>query len=374
MKRIIQTIIVTTLSIAIVSCGGSAKDEKAAINDKKAAIEKLKAEKSKTDEEIRKLQDELVKLDSNAANEAVIKLVAVAPVNIQDFQHFIDLRGKIDAEDISYISPRGMGGQVKAVLVKEGQLVRKGQLLLKLDDAIMRQSVVAARQQLNGIRTQMGFAKNIYERQKNLWEKGIGTEVQLITAKTNVEGLQDQLRAAEEQVKVAVEQQNTTNIYSDVTGIADIVNIMVGETFTGMTSTGPQIKIVNAGKLKVVSNVPENYIGRIRKGSAVVVTIPDLNKTINTNISLISQSIDPTQRGFIIEAKIPSDGMLKPDQSVVIKIMDYAAKNAVVIPVNTIQSDEKNKYVYVLDKLGNGKTVAKRRSSILEKCMATLLK
>jgi membrane fusion protein, multidrug efflux system len=351
---------IITAVVILASCGGSKKEGDAALNDKKAALEKLKGSKATTEAEIKKLQEELTKIDTNAASTAKIKLVSVAPVTTQNFQHFIDLQGHVDADNISYISPRMGPAQVKAVFVKEGQFIKKGQLLLKLDDAIMRQSVVAAKQQLEGIRTQLGYAKNIYQRQKNLWDQGIGTEVQLISAKTNVTGLENQLSAAGEQVKTMQEQLNTANVYSDVSGIADVVNIRVGETFSGMGAMGAQIKIVNTSSLKVVTTVPENYLTRMHKGSQVQITIPDANKKINSSISLISQSIDPLQRGFIAEAKIPYDAMLKPSQSAVVKILDYAAPNAVVIPINVVQSDETGKYVYVQIKSSNGKTLAHR--------------
>ena len=344
----------------IASCGGAKKDNTAVINDKKAAIEKLKASRSKTDEEIKKLQSELEKIDTNSANASKIKLVAVAAVTTQDFKHYIDLQGKVDAENISYISPRMGPAQVKAVYVSQGQFVKKGQLLLKLDDAIMRQAVTAARQQVEGIKTQLSFAKNIYQRQQNLWKEGIGTEVQLLTAKTNVASLENQLSAAGENIKTLQEQLKTANVYSDVNGVADVVAIRVGETFSGMGASGPQIKIVNTSSLKVVVNVPENYLTRMHKGSPVVINIPDANKIVNSTISLISQSIDPTQRGFVAEAKIPYDATLKPSQSAVVKIMDYAAANVIVIPVNVIQSDETGKYVYVIIKSSNGKTTAHR--------------
>ena len=189
---------------------------------------------------------------------------------------------------------------------------------------------------------------------------GYWTEVQLISAKTNVTGLENQLAAAGEQIKVAQEQLNTANVYSDVNGVADIVAIRAGEIFSGMSATGPQIKIVNTASLKIVTNVPENYLTRMHKGSAVEITIPDANKKINSTISLISQSIDPLQRGFIAEARIPYDARLKPSQSAVVKILDYAAANVIVIPVNVVQSDETGKYVYVLAKSSNGKTTAHR--------------
>jgi len=354
------------LSVLLLSsCGSSNKDSNATLNDKKAELEKLKSDKNKTDAEIKKLQDELAKLDTSSNASARIKLVGVSAVATQDFQHYIDLQGHVDADNISYISPRMGPGQVKAVYVSQGQFVKKGQLLLKLDDAIIRQQVVAAKQQLEGIKTQLAFAKNIYQRQQNLWDQGIGTEVQLITAKTNVESLENQLKSSTEQVKVAVEQLNTSNVYSDVNGIADIVAIRVGETFTGMTAMGPQIKIVNTSSLKVVTNIPENYLTRLRKGSIVEINIPDANKKVNSVISLISQSVDATLRGFVAEAKIPYDAALKPNQSAILRILDYSAPNAIVIPVNTVQNDETGKYVYVLEKLGNNRMVAKKKTVVI---------
>ena len=348
--------LIITAAFILASCGGSKKEGEAAINDIKAKLEKAKKEKAGHEADIKKLEADLLKLDTNAANTAKIKLVSVAPVTTQNFQHFIDLMGKVDADNISYISPRGMGGQVKAIYVQQGQLVKKGQLLLKIDDAIMRQTIVASKQQMEGLKTQLGYAKNLYQRQKNLWDQGIGTEVQLITAKTNVTSLENQLDAAGEGVKTLQEQLSTANVYSDVTGIADVVTVKLGETFPGMGI----IKIVNTSSLKAVINVPENYLTRMHKGSQVQIMIPDANKTVNSSISLIGQSIDPNQRGFIAEAKIPYDPILKPSQSVVVKIMDYAVTNAVVIPVNMVQSDETGKYVFVLTKSSNGKTTAHR--------------
>ena len=214
MKKITQISIALFATVLIASCGSSNKDDKAGINDKKAALEKLKSEKAKNETEIAKLQADLEKIDSATANAAKIKLVAVTPVSTQDFKHYIDLLGKVDADNISYISPRMGPAQVKAVYVSQGQFVKKGQLLLKLDDAIMRQSVTAATQQLEGIKTQLGFAKNIYQRQQNLWKEGIGTEVQLITAKTNVTILENQFSAAGENIKTLQEQLNTANVYN----------------------------------------------------------------------------------------------------------------------------------------------------------------
>jgi membrane fusion protein, multidrug efflux system len=372
MKRITTFIICASLVLVAASCS-SKKDAAANLNDKKAAIEKLKADNAKKAAEIKKLQEEVNA--SGGGEAAKIKLVSTIPVTVQNFSHYIDLQGMVDADNISYISPRGMGGQVRAIYVKEGQYVKKGQLVLRLDNAIVsqqvqgaRQQAQAAKQQLDGIKTQLNFAKNIYQRQKNLWDQGIGTEVQLITARTNVTGLENQLSSAEEQVKavyeqvnLAKEQMNTANVYSDVSGVADQVNIKIGETFTGMGAMGPQIKIVNTSSLKVVTSIPENYLSRIRTGIPAEVSVPDVNKTFNASVSLISQSVD-VNRGFSADIKIPFDASLKPNQTAKVRILDYSAANVVVIPVNVVQTDEAGKYVYVLEKLSNGKAIAKKKN------------
>lgn len=362
MKQFIPFFTVLAVATIFVSCGSESKKEKGSeVADIKAKIAKLKSEKDKTEEEIQHLQAKLVSLDSSAVAASKAKLVSISPVETKDFMHYIDLQGAVDAQNISYIAPRGMGGQVKGLFVKEGQHVKKGQLLLKLDDAIMQQQVAAAKQQLGTINTQLSFAKNLYQRQKNLWDQGIGTEVQLITAKTNVETLENQLKSAQEQVKVAVEQLNTTNVMSDVDGIADVVNIRLGEQFIGMTQAGPQIKIVNKSNLKVVTNIPENYLTKVQKGTPVLISIPDAQKDFNTTITLVSQSIDPTQRGFVAEARIPSDPALKPNQTAVIHINDYKAANAIVVPVNSVQSDETGKFVFLVSTLPGGKMVAHKQ-------------
>jgi membrane fusion protein, multidrug efflux system len=359
MKGVLSIVTVALAVALFTSCGNSKKDDTATINDLKAKIEKEKKEKAASDAELKKLEADLLRMDSNTANAAKVKLVTTMSVTAQPFEHFIDLLGKIDADNISYISPRGMAGQVKAIYIKQGQFVKRGQLVLKLDDVIVRQQIQAARKAMEGIKTQLGFAKNIYQRQKNLWDQGIGTEVQLITAKTNVESLENQLVAANEQVKVAIEQLNTANVYSDVSGIADQVNVRIGETFVGATAMGPQIKIVNKSVLKAVVNVPENYLTRLHTGTPVLVNIPDANKiNIPSSISLISQSVDANSRGFMAEAKIPSDGSLKPNQTAVLRIKDYSTANAIVIPINMVQTDEAGKYVFIMIKSSNGKTTA----------------
>lgn len=350
--------------ILLSACGsGSKKEKDSVVTDKKVELEKLKSDKNKTEEKIKSLEAEIAKVDTGAAKSEKVKLVNVIAVTAQKFQHFIDLQGRIDAENISYISPRGMGGQVRQLFVKKGDHVKKGQLLLKLDDVIARQNVVAMNQSMGTVKTQLDLARSVYQRQKNLWNQNIGTEVQLLQAETNVKSLENQLKAMQANVKTAQEQANLSNVYSDVSGVADEVNIHVGETFTGSPMAG--IKIINTSNLKVVVDIPENYLSRVKKGTPVQVVVPDVNKTYNTAISIISQSVSSTTRGYTAEVKISYDASLKPGQSAQVKILDYSNANGIVIPVNLVQSDENSKYVYVLEKISNGKTVAKKKQVVI---------
>lgn len=360
MKRIAYIFIATSISFAVASCGNSKKEGDASLNDKKAKLEKLKAQNEKDGLEIKKLQDEISKLDTSSSNPSKIKLVTTAVIARQDFNHFIELQGKIDAENISYIAPLGQGGIVRQLLVKQGDRVSKGQLLLRLDNSLMSQGVVSAKQQVTQVTAQLDLAKSVYQRYKNLWDQGIGSQVNLLDAQTRVTTLESQLAGANSQVRQAQAQLNTANVYSDVSGVADIVNIRVGETFVGVTAAGPQIKIVNNSQLKVVSNIPENYLGSVKKGTEVVVFLPDLKKTINSTVSFMGASIDAVNRGFVVEAKLPNDQALRPNQIATIKVKDYSSANTIVIPLNTLQNDDKGKFVMVAT-IDNGKLTAHKR-------------
>ena len=365
----IKRLLFIAVAIALASCG--AKDNNG-LAGKKTELEKLKKEQASITGKIKLLEIDIAKMDTSSNKEQLAKLVGIAAIAPINFVHYIDLQGHVDAENISYISPRFGGGQVKALFVKKGDVVRKGQLLVKLDDAVIRQQIAAARQSLETIKTQLSFAKDLYNRQNNLWKQGIGTEVQLLSARNNVETLEKQLNSAEANIKTVVEQQSGSNVYSDVAGIADEVNVRVGEMFTGFMGTLPQIKIVNTSSLKVVTDVPENYAGKVRTGSKVVVIISDLNKTYNTSISLSGKTINPSNRSFLAEAKLPYDGVLRPNQLAQLKIEDYAASNAVTVPINTVQTDEKGKFVYVAVKEG-AKLLARKKAIVIGEAYGQLV-
>lgn len=327
----------------LISCGGK-KESNQDLAGKKASLESLTKQRDELNNKINILQTEINKISGNTVSEK-LKLVEVISLAPQDFSHFIELQGKVSTENVSYVTPRGMGGQVKQIFVKQGDVVKKGQLLMKLEDGIVQQNI-------KQVESQLAFAKNIFSRQENLWKDGIGTEIQFLSAKNNVESLEKQLGLVKEQL-------STTLVTAEVSGVIETVGIKVGETFIGNPMA--TIVIVNPGNLKAIVDVPENYIAKVKKGMTVVINIPDLNESFNSQISVVSETINVTSRSFVAESKLPSKSNIKPNQVAIVKMLDHQAKNAIVVPVETVQTDEKGKYVFVMVE-ENGKTVARKRS------------
>ncbi len=363
MKKILTELMLTfSAAIILASCGAGAKDKKGDIGDMKSKLEKLKKEKGKLDADIRRLEEQLSKADPKSSRQ-LLKLVAADSIRVSDFSHYIELQGKIDAEGIAYVAPKGQGGLVKAIYVKTGQKIGRGQLILKLDDAMARQAVVAAQQQTGQLKARLAQAQTVYERYQNLWNQNIGAEINVINAKADVDALAAQMKAAQAQVAMAQEQANMSNVYAEISGVIDEMNVKVGEFFSPQSAAMPQtgIRIVNNSNLKIVTNVPENYSSRVKKGDKVEVLVPESGKpSYSTSISVVGVSIDMITRSFTAEAKLPFDPVLKPNQTATMKILDYEAKGAVTVPVNVVQSDEKNKYVYVIEKSGE-KLVARKK-------------
>lgn len=348
------------LTLTLIACGGS--EVGGDLPKLQQQLADLKKKKSSLDLEIRQLEATIAKLDTAGSKQAS-KLVSMDSVRYGEFQHYIDLQGKVEAEGMAYVAPAGMGGQVKAVYVKLGTTVSKGQMILKLDDALAQQQLAAARQQSGQIKTRLAQAQTIYERYQNLWQQNIGAEIQVINAKADVDALAAQLRAVEAQVGMAQEQVNMTNVRAAISGVIDEMNVKVGEFFSPQSAATPGagIRIVNNSRLKAVTYVPDNYVARVKKGDPVKVVVADIGQgEFDSKIDVMSASINANTRSFTVEAALPSNPLLRANQSAVVKILDYKADNAISVPVNVIQSDEKGKYLFVVEQV-KGKWVAKRR-------------
>jgi membrane fusion protein, multidrug efflux system len=337
------------IGILLSACGNTQKDSKGELNDKKAQLEKLKGEQKKINDQVITLETEIAKLDTNAS-AGVAKLVAITPVQTSAFEHFIEIQGTVEATNISYVAPpNGQGGVVKALYVRQGQNVSRGQVLARLDDALIRQ-------QIEPLRVQLNATEDTYKRTKNLYDQGIGTYQNVLMAKTQVETLQGNINTIQKQAALMT-------VTAPQSGVADIVNIRVGEILSpAQNPQAPQIRIVNTADLKIKANIPENYQNKVSVGSALEVILPDENnRVVNATVTVVSRIIDPATRTFYIEAKVPSSSNLKPNQVAKVHIKDYGNKEALTIPMSTLQNDETGKYVMLAVKEGD-KLVARKRT------------
>ena len=332
MKTLTQAIIFVALVVFAVACGSSV--------DKKAELAKLKKQHDELAVKIKKLESELQIGDS--ATKTKVTSVSVTEAKAQEFNHYLEVQGKVDGEDNIAVSAQ-MAGAITAVFVKEGDAVRKGQTLAQIDNSVMQQQIASTKQQLE-------FATNLYNKQKALWDKQIGSEVQYLTAKNNKENLEKALSTLNEQVEL-------TRIKSPINGSVEEVNLKVGQ----MASPGlPAVRVVNFSTVKVVAEIAEAYAPKIKPGNKVIVFFPDFNTEVNSTIRFTSKYINPVNRTFVSEVRLgPSNVQYRANMMAVVRINDYHNPSAFTIPVTLVRETSEGKYIYVA-KQENGKLVARR--------------
>jgi membrane fusion protein (multidrug efflux system) len=334
MKKAFTSILLMSLMVFVtVSCG---KKEDNSLEGKKTQLATLQKEASTLTDKIQKLQSEIDKLEPN--KEQKVKTVSVSPIVTENFQHFVEATGRLEAENNVFVSPQ-TGGALTRVYVKIGDYVTKGQKIATIDNSILRNS-------MQEVEIQLETAKTIFERQKNLWDQKIGTEVQYIQAKSTVESLERRINT--------LKSQDVFNVVvSPISGVVDEVRLKAGE----IAAPGIGIvRIVNFSDLKVVANVPDTYAGTISKGDMVKIKFPDLQKEIAAKLSYVSQTINQVSRTFTVEAKVPNfDKALKPNLTAIMNVNDQSKGAAIVITESFVQNTEQGSIVYVAETEGNKK-------------------
>lgn len=336
--------VVIGASILLASCGDKKPE---ALETKKARLDSLKSQQDKISKQITDLQSEIDKVDTTNAKKEKAKLVALTQLAPTSFTHYLDLQGSVDAVNTSWISPRGAGGVVTQLYVKQGDHVHQGQLLAKIDDAIQRQQIATDQ-------TQLSYAKDLYQRRKNLWDEKIGTEVDLVNAKNQVD-------QADAKMKIDQQQLDYTSVYADIPGTINVLNIKVGEAFTPQVTQA--IQIVNTDNLKVDVLVPEIYQERVRVGTPVKIAFPGLNnKEVTGTVSVSGKVINADNRAFQVEIHLPNSSDIRANQVAIVKIQDYSASNVITIPINTLQTDESGKFVMVAQQKPDSTIVAHKKT------------
>lgn len=337
MKATIYTRFAVILTAVILAACSAASPD-----DKKAELAKLKQQQADIAKQVLKLEGEIAKAnpDSVKVKAKEVNITELAP---RKFDYFVQTQGSVEAEDNIQVSSK-TAGVVTAVYVKEGDAVSRGQVLAQIDNSVIQRNIEAMKAQLE-------LANTVYERQKNLWDQKIGTEVQYLREKSTKENLEKQLASLQE-------QNSQTRITAPFSGTVDEVTAKVGENIApGM----PAARVVNTSNLKLKARVSEAYVTNIKKGNKVTVSIPELGgKDIMATVSFVGKTIDPLSRTFPVEVKLPSDANLRPNMTGVVRVIFQTVPDAIVVPVNVVQTINNEKVVFVYE--ANGKeTVARKK-------------
>jgi RND family efflux transporter MFP subunit len=330
-----QYIIVIAALLAFTACG----EKKGSVQEKRAALEKIKKEIAALQSKAKQLETEIAKLEPTKENN---KLVETEVIAAAAFESYLEIEGKADAEQ-STIATAQVPGTVTQVIAKAGDVVSAGQALAYLDNSALRQSRLQLEQQLS-------FANTLFEKQKRLWQQGVGTEVQYLTAKNQKEALEKNLSTLDAQLAMYT-------IKSPINGTVESVDLKIGQ----VAAPGlPSFKVVNLRNLKIIADVAESYSNKINTGDGVKINFMDINKTIDNKITFASKVIDPLNRTFRIEIRLNNVADVKPNMLAKLKIADYQNKSALTVPTNAITSGVEETYVMVKEN-SNGKEIARKR-------------
>lgn len=333
-------------SLIFISCNNGSKksiESIIATND----LKKIRDKKSEIVQEQHKIIEQIKLLDnaiSNLDKAKKIPLITTFMVNDTIFDHYLEIQGSVNTKNLLVIYPQ-FSGILTNVYIKDGQKVKKGQLLAKIDDGGLSQ-------QLAQLHIQSELSKTTYERQKRLWEQKIGSEIQYLQAKSNYE-------AQEKAIDQLQKQVDKTLVKAPFSGtIDDVITEQGSVVIPGQTQL---MRIINLDDMYIEANVPEQYITNISKNKTVEIEFPVLNKTITAKIRQVGNYINPANRTFKIEIAIPNkDKSIKPNLTAKLKINDYSNKKSLLIPQSIISENATGEqYVFIVnDKKENNEALA----------------
>ena len=326
---------IITLSI-LVSC-----EPKNELDELHKSLDQKKIEMSNLKLEIRNLQDKINEKDT--AKTEVGIAVNVEKVNPEKFEHFFTANGSFEAVEYAYISPE-TSGQVTKILVKEGDQVKKGQQLVKLNTAVIENSI-------REVNTALELATTVYNKQKQLWDKKIGSEMDYLRAKNDMQRMKDQLQTLDSQLDMAI-------ISSPIDGIVDQIIPNIGE----LAMPGQLLmQVVNLNEFYLNVEVSESYLPYLKKGDPVnisLVTYGDV--TLKANIFRIENIINPENRSFKVKIKVKNtDNKIRPNMLAEVQFKDFESDNAFVVPSIIVKKDFNGDYLFVAEK-SEGSYISKK--------------
>ena len=314
------------------------------------SLSKLKEKKTTFETQIDSINELLISVISEIALLDTVKkapLVASTSIERSDFNHYFRVQGNVESDKNATLFPETQG-LIKAIYVKEGQNVSKGQKLLALDNDIIANNIAE-------VETSLSLATDVFQRQERLWDQNIGSELQFLEAKNRKESLEKTIATLRKQRSMAV-------LRAPFSGVVDKIFPKVGEMGSPQSRA---ISVVNLNQLHTKADVSEKYLSKVKSKVPVTVYFGEGLDTISGVISNVGSSINPANRTFEIKVdfKEKSD-FLRPNLMAEVEINDFKADSVIVLPSSYILQDiQGDSFVYRVEKK-NGKTIAKK--NILE--------
>lgn len=320
----------------MIQCGSEEKKTTTEIiaSQDLASIQNKKAEVVKNLNALQLELEELNQAIGQIDKEQKFLLVTSIETESAPYAHYVSFQGTLETDQNIVMYPE-IPALLKKVKVKEGQRVKKGQVLAVLSDSGMID-------QLQQLEIQHALAKTTFERQKRLWEQKIGSEMQYLQAETQFKSLEKSIAQMQDQVA-------KTTITAPFDGIVDHILADEGSSLApGMT---PIVRIINLNQMKVSAAIPEIHLPNIQANSKVTVEVPVLNERMEAAVNAVGNFINPNNRSFRIEVELPNaKERLKPNMTVQLHINDYNNPTAILVPAKNILEDQAGRsYVYKLE-------------------------
>lgn len=329
-----KKLIITLSLILLLSCNSS---RNSSINDliNKGDLETLKKKKK----EYVDLMNDL-RLDLNDINNGIMlldeneQIQVISKFNVieKEFTTYVELQANLKSRKNVVILSEFQGA-LKNFFVREGQLVKKGELLAEINDSGLKE-------QLDQMLIQANYTKDNFDRVKRLWEKNIGSEMQFLKAKSDFETNNKMV----EQIR---DQLSKTKIYAPFDGEIDEIISNLGSNLVPGSSI---LRVVNLDIIYAEAQVPEKYVSSIELGTEALVSIPLLNKEVTSKIVQSGNFINPNNRTFRVEAPVENkDKRIKQNLNARIKIKNYSNIKALVVPLRVIREDASGRpFIYKL--------------------------
>ena len=256
----------------------------------------------------------------------------------------INLPAQIDPYEEVWVKAE-VPGQVIEVLVKEGQMVKKGQILMKLDDRDYRT-------RLARIEANYKLAKLNYERTKALVKKKIA-------APTKLDEIEAQLKDLTAQRNEATVALSRTSITTPLSSFLNEISAKMGD-YIGVGD--PVAQILEIDTVKVIVGVPESDVAAIFDLNEADIIIEALGKRrVKGDKIFLSRKPRTLSRLFDLELSVPNpDGHILPGMFARVELVKYVYEDAVALPLYAIITQEDERFVFI-EKEGR---VEKRRVTL----------